>query len=116
MTVCTPSRIAMPPCLGRKAGVDYAGGDISSNGGVGLLQLAERRLGLLSGLARLMEDGRQPGKVRHDLLKMLRQRVFAIALGYEDVNDHDGLRGDVALQTACGSERRLRGLVHDRPP
>ena len=105
----------MPPCRGRKAGVDCTGGDISSNGGAGLPQLAERRPGLPGGVARLMEDGRQPGKVRHDLLKMLRQRVFAIALGYEDADAHDSLRGDVALRTACGLERRL-GLVHDRPP
>jgi hypothetical protein len=87
--------------------LDFSGGDISSNGGVGLLDLAERQLGLLSDLARRLSDARQRGKVRHDLAALLRQRVFAIALGYEDVNDHDGLRDDLALQTACGKDRRL---------
>jgi len=45
--------------------------------------------------------------VAHKLPALLRQRVFAVALGYEDVNDHGGLRDDLALQTAVGRDRRL---------
>jgi hypothetical protein len=86
---------------------DFAGGDISSNGGALLLALADRRLGLLSGLARRLDDARQAGKVEHKLVPLLRQRVYAVALGYEDVNDHEGLRDDLALQTAVGCDRRL---------
>ena len=107
MTDCTFSKLELPACRKRRVEVDFAGGDISSNGGVLLLELAERRLGLLSGLARRLEDRRQAGKVKHRLSGLLRQRVFAIALGHEDVNDHDGLRDDVVLQTACGLDRRL---------
>jgi hypothetical protein len=87
--------------------VDFAGGDISSNGGALLLALADRRLGLLSGLARRLDDARQAGKVDHKLVPLLRQRVYAVALGHEDVNDHAGLRDDLALQTAVGRDRRL---------
>jgi hypothetical protein len=87
--------------------VDFAGGDISSNGGAGLLDLAERRLGLLSDLARRLDDPRQAGKVEHQVLALPRQRVFAVALGYEDVNDHDDLRHDLVLQTARGRDGRL---------
>ena len=50
---------------------------------------------------------RQRGKVRHRVADMLRQRVFGIALGYEDLNDHDALRHDVALQTAAGRDGPL---------
>ena len=87
MTDCTPSKIEFPPCRGRRVEADFAGGDISSNGGAPLLALADRRLGLLSGLARRLDDERQAGKVAHQLLALLRQRVYAVALGYEDVND-----------------------------
>ncbi len=87
--------------------VDFEGGDISSNGGAVLLSAAEGRLGLLSGLARRLDDPRQTGKVEHKLAAVLRQRVFAIGLGHEDVNDHEALRDDLALQTACGRDRRL---------
>jgi hypothetical protein len=87
--------------------VDFTGGDISSNGGALLLACADRRLGLLSGLARRLDDGRQAGKVAHSLLPLLRQRVYAVALGHEDVNDHDSLRDDLVLQTAVGRDARL---------
>ena len=107
MTDCNQLKIDFPACKRRRIEVDFSGGDISSNGGVGLLDLAERRVGLLSDLARRLDDGRQAGKVRHGLLPLLLQRVYSVALGYEDANDHDALRDDLALQTACGGDRRL---------
>ena len=107
MTDCTLSKIEFPRCCGRVVAADFGGGDISSNGGALLVAAADRRLGLLSGLARRLEDGRQSGKVAHSLLPLLRQRVFAVALGHEDVNDHDSLRDDLVLQTACGRDGRL---------
>ncbi len=107
MTDCTFSKIEFPRCCGRRVEADFGGGDISSNGGALLVSAADRRLGLLPGLVRRLADGRQPGKVDHKLLPLLRQRVFAVALGYEDVNDHDGLRDDLALQTAVGRDGRL---------
>jgi hypothetical protein len=87
--------------------VDFGGGNITSNGGAVLLSAVDRRLGLLSGLARRLDDGRQAGKVEHGLLPLLRQRVYAVSLGHEDVNDHAGLRDDLALQTAVGRDVRL---------
>ena len=107
MTDRTLSKIEFPRCCGRRVEVDFAGGDISSNGGAPLLSAVDRRLGLLSGLARRLADRRQAGKVEHKLLALLRQRVYAVALGHEDVNDHGGLRDDLALQTAVGRDRRL---------
>ncbi len=106
-TDCTLSKIEFPRCRGRRVEADFTGGDISSNGGSLLVAAADRRLGLLSGVARRLDDSRQAGKVTHKLLPLLRQRVYAVALGHEDVNDHGALRDDLALQTALGSDRRL---------
>ena len=107
MTDCTLSKIEFPRCCRRRVEADFGGGDISSNGGALLLASADRRLGLLPDLAARLDDGRQAGKVDHLLLPLLRQRVFAVALGHEDVNDHGDLRDDLVLQTACGRNRRL---------
>ncbi len=107
MTDCNLSRIEFPTCCRRRVEVDFAGGEISSNGGALLLAAAERRLGLLAELGRRLVDRRQGAKVEHRLAALLRQRVFAVALGYEDVNDHASLRDDSVLQTACGRDRRL---------
>ncbi len=92
MTDCTLSKIEFPRCRGRRVAADFDGGDISSNDGSMLVGAADRRLGLLSGLARRLDDRRQAGKVAHKLLPLLRQRVYAVALGHEDVNDHGVLR------------------------
>ena len=74
---------------------------MTSNGGVVLLRQADRRLDLTAAVARGLADDRQRGKVRHRFVDMLRQRVLGIALGYEDLNDHDALRHDLAVQTAA---------------
>ncbi len=63
MTDCTLSKIEFPRCYGRRVEADFAGGDISSNGGALLLALADRRFGLLSRRARRLDDERQAGKV-----------------------------------------------------
>jgi len=107
VTDCTLSKIGFPRCRRRRVEVDFAGGEISSNGGVLLLAAADQRLGLLSDLAQRLDDGRQPGKVVHGLAALLRQRVFGLGLGYEDVDDHGALRDDLVLQTAVGRDRRL---------
>ena len=107
MADCTFTKIEFPSCCKRRVEADFAGGEISSNGGALLLSLAGRRVGLLSGLGRRLADRRQAGKVKHGLTGLLRQRVFALALGDEDVNDHEVLRDDLVLQTACGGDRRL---------
>lgn len=80
----------------------FDGGDISSDGGVLLLAEAERRSGLIAKLAARMVDERDPARVRHSLEAMLRQRIFAIACGYEDCNDFGQLRSDPALKLAVG--------------
>ena len=67
VTDCTFSRIEFPRCCRRRVAADFAGGEISSNGGAVLLATAKRRLGLLAGLARRLVDRRQASKVDHKL-------------------------------------------------
>ncbi len=107
MTNCTSLNVEFPACRKRRVEVDFSGGEITSNGGVLLLRQADRLIGLTAAVARGLHDGRQRGKVEHDFAAMLRQRVFALALGYEDVNDHAALRHDLAIQTAAERDRAL---------
>ena len=80
----------------------FEGGDITSDGGVLLLRQADRRLGLCAAVAAVLEDTRRRASCTHDALSLLQQRVYGLALGYEDLNDHDALRHDLAIQTAVG--------------
>jgi Transposase DDE domain group 1 len=81
--------------------------NISSDGGVLLLRQVDDRLGLTHEFATLLEDHRHPDRRRHDRREQFRQRVYQIALGYEDCNDADRLRHDPAIQHACDSDRPL---------
>jgi len=85
--------------LGRKKiQADFTGGKLTSDAGAALLREVDRRIGLIDALAECIVDPRQPAKITHDLRTMLAQRILAIALGYEDLNDHDSLRDDTLLQ------------------
>jgi hypothetical protein len=107
VTNCTFSGIEFPSVKKRKVQVDFSGGDITSDGGVLLLRQADRLMGLTAAIGKVLKDGREKGKVKHDILCMLRQRIYGLALGYEDLNDHDSLRGDLAFQTAVDKDREL---------
>ncbi len=107
VTDCNSLSFDFPVCRKRRIEADFSGGDITSNGGVLLLRQADRLLGLTASVAGRLIDARQRGKVEHGFAAMLRQRVFALALGYEDVNDHAALRHDLALQTAAERDRAL---------
>jgi Transposase DDE domain group 1 len=99
--------IEFPGVKRRRVEARFDGGDITSDGGVLLLQSVDRRVGLTQAIAKVLPDGRRQASCRHDVLSLLRQRVYGLALGYEDLNDHDALNGDIALQTAVGRDERL---------
>lgn len=96
----------------RKVVADFSGGHISSDGGALLLRQLDQSLGLCEELAGCFSDFRDPRFVEHSLPELIKQRVFAQALGYEDLNDHDTLRRDPLMAVAVGKEDPL-GL--DRP-
>lgn len=87
---------------GREVVGRFDGGDKSSDGGVMLVAEAERKLGVIQRFASVVDDGRDPLKVRHGISEMLAQRIFALACGYEDCNDFDDLCRDPALKVAVG--------------
>ena len=101
MTNCTPHQLEFPWFKHRKIEASFSGGHVSSDaGGCLLLRKVDRRLGLLRQVERVLSDPRRQASCEHSLLSMLRQRVYGLTLGYEDLNDHDRLRKDLALQTA----------------
>ena len=107
MTECNHEALLFSNCRKRRIRADFSGGSMTSNGGALLLREVDRKLGLTSKVARALGEHRQRGKVRHPVRSMVRQRVHALALAYEDLNDHDALRHDVALQTACERDEAL---------
>jgi len=94
--------LGFPAVRGREVTVGFDGGDLTSDAGLTLLAAADRKVGLTAALSRAVTDRRQAGKVRHSLVEMMQERVYAIAQGYEDANDLDRLKADPALKTACG--------------
>ena len=93
---------SLPSVDRKKITAAFDGGRISSDGGVMLLALAERRMGIADKLAAEITDRREPTRVIHALSDILRARILAIACGYEDADDLDYLRSDPALKLACG--------------
>src|SRR5260221_6960145 len=102
MTDDTILPFSFPAVHAKKVTAAFDGGRLSSNGGVMLLAVAERRLGLAGNLARGFPDRRDPTRVVHSLVDMFRARMFAICCGYEDAEDLDHLRSDPAFKLACG--------------
>jgi len=85
----------------RKVVADFSGGTLSSDGGALLLREVNHRLGVARELAQCFDDQRDPRFVDHQLEGLLSQRLEGLALGYEDLNDHDQLRCDPLLAVAC---------------
>ncbi len=107
MTECTQETFDFPACKRRRVEARFDGGDITSDGGVLLLQQADRQLGLSHAVAKAVEDPRRRASCTHDLASLIRQRLYGLALGYEDLNDHHALRHDLAWQTAVGRDETL---------
>jgi len=107
MPNCTSKQIEFEGFGRRRVEANFDGGDVSSDGGLPLLRKLERRLGLLGAVAKVLADPRDPERIEHTLESMLRQRVFGLVQGYEDLNDHEALRNDLLMQTACERDAAL---------
>jgi hypothetical protein len=88
--------------MGKPVHVAFDGGRLTSDAGVLVLAEIERRLGLAERLAACLNDPRSPDRVQHGLEEMIRFRTLMIAAGYEDANDCDALRVDLAFKMAVG--------------
>ena len=107
MTECTQESFTFPACRRRRINAQFDGGNITNDGGVLLLRQADRLLGLSKAAAKALDDPRRRASCTHDLPSLVRQRLYSLALGYEDLNDHHTLRHDLALQTAVERDTPL---------
>ena len=87
---------------GKRVEAAFDGGAVTSDAGALLLRAVDRRTGIIDRMVGCVHEWRDARYVVHTLGDLVRQRVFQIALGYEDANDGDTLRGDPALKAACG--------------
>ena len=107
MTNCTQETFEFPSLKGRKIKAEFTGGDVTSDGGVLLLRAIDQRLKLTEQLLKIMPDRRNPHYIVHPMGSLLKQRIYGIALGYEDLNDHTTLRNDIGFQTAVNRDEVL---------
>jgi hypothetical protein len=101
-TECSNELLQFPDVEKRAVVAGFDGGKITSDAGILLLGQADRVIGLTKRLAGCFTDARDIRFIEHTVTTLVRQRVFGIALGYEDLNDHDELRHDPVLATAIG--------------
>src|SRR5215204_3352807 len=92
-TQCSADLFGFAPVEGRRVEAGFDGGTITSDAGALLLGATDRVVGL---------DARRPDLIEHDVATLIGQRVFGIALGYEDLNDHEHLRHDPAMAVLAG--------------
>ena len=103
MTECNQDRFEFASTRGRRQIVaEFNGGTITSDAGSVLLKEADLKMNLLARFGQCFTDRRSPLLIEHTLDQMLRQRVYGLALGYEDLNDHDLLRQDPLLGVMAG--------------
>lgn len=102
MTVCTETKIELEGVGRRRFEIDFSAGRVSSDGGGVLLRAADRRLRLSERLALCFTDHRKPWLTDHAVAELVAQRVLTLALGYEDLNDHEELSKDPLLAALVG--------------
>lgn len=102
MTECSQSQFPFEAHFSRQVVGRFDGSRLTTDGGALLLRQADRKVGLLRRLTACFTDGRQPERIEHSLEEMLAQRIYGLALGYEDLNDHEELRNDPLLAVLAG--------------
>ena len=103
-TQCNPSQLEFHAIGRRKVIGNFDGGNITSDAGGLLLRETERRTGIVRQFAKCFKDLREPNRIEHSIRDLVSQRVYGLALGYEDLNDHDELRRDPLLAVLVGKK------------
>src|SRR3954454_2236643 len=103
-TPCNTTTFFFQPLGNREVIGGFDGGTITSDGGSLLLGEVEAKTHILHQFAACFTDHRDPELIEHTVYQLIAQRVYGLALGYEDLNDHDTLRLDPLLATLCGKE------------
>ena len=104
MTECTQTSFTFANHSRRQVVARFDGGAITSDGGGVLLRQLEQRTGIVRKFAGCFRDNRQPAQIEHSVRELVAQRVYGLALGYEDLNDHDQLRSDPLLALLSGKQ------------
>jgi hypothetical protein len=102
MTECIQESFSFTAHFSRRVEAGFTAGQVSSDGGALLLREVDRKINLLGRLTGCFLDSRSPLLVSHQLSEMLSQRIYGLALGYEDLNDHEQLRRDPLLGVLSG--------------
>ena len=102
MTECNSEAVRFTGVRRRNIVADFNGGRLTTDAGVLLLREVDGRIGLIDSINDCLPDPRDPRYIIHEQREMIAQRIFSIALGYEDINDQQTLRDDPALQVAAG--------------
>ena len=105
LTECSQKSFSFAPHFSRRLEVQFTAPLVTSDGGAPLLREVDRRINLLPRLAACFCDGRDPKRIEHTLAEMLAQRIYGLALGYEDLNDHEQLRRDPLLGVLAGKRQ-----------
>ena len=103
-TECTPKKFEFQGLNRRKVECGFNGGAITSDAGGLLLREVEARFGILRQFAECFQDYRDADLIEHTVFELVAQRIYGLALGYEDLNDHDALRGDPLLALLAGKK------------
>jgi len=101
-TECSPDFFGFEPVEGRAVVAAFDAGAVTSDAGALLLGATDRTIRMMDRLASCFDDLRCPELIEHQVVTLVGQRVFGIALGYEDLNDHDELRHDPMLAVLSG--------------
>jgi hypothetical protein len=104
MTQCNQPPLLFQDLGARQVCACFDGGQVTSDAGGLLLREVEHHFGFIEGFARCFSDYRDPDLVEHSLIDLLKQRIFGLCLGYEDLNDHDRLRYDPLLAVLVGKQ------------
>jgi hypothetical protein len=102
MTECTQSNFEFHALYRREVVAQFDGGDITTDAGGLLLREVDRRVHLTDRLAACFSDHRRRDRIEHTVRELAAQRVYGLVLGYEDLNDHDQLRGDPLMAVLVG--------------
>ena len=107
-TECSADLFEFAPVEGREVVAGFDGGAISSDAGALLLGATDRAIGMMDRFASCFHDERRQDLIEHEIVTLVGQRVFGIALGYEDINDHDELRHDPLMAVLAGKLKARR--------
>src|SRR5215469_6700576 len=105
MKECNQNEFAFAPHFSRHVSARFSERQLSTEGGALLLRETDRKIGLLSRVRKCFSDYRNPVFIEHELGELLAQRIYGLALGYEDLNDHEELRRDPLLALMAGKRK-----------